>query len=374
MTEPEPGEIDDLSALPQLKRGWTTGTCATAATRAAYTALMTGEFPDPVDVLLPNGSRPAFAVATTELGDGFARASVIKDAGDDPDVTHGARIVSTVRLGPVGSGIQFKAGEGVGTVTRPGLVVPPGEPAINPVPRDMMRIAIEEAAFETSGPRDVIIEIAIPGGEELALGTLNGRLGIVGGLSILGTTGVVIPFSCAAWISSIHRGIDVARATGITHVAGATGHTSEKAIQGFHALPDVALIDMGDFAGGMLKYLKKHPVPVVTVGGGFAKMTKLGQGLLDLHSRSGEVDLAWLAERVRETGADPTFVETVLQANSALEVMENCRARGLDIGQRVADEAWVTAAKALAGSGSLLDVVIVDRQGQVLARTAPRKV
>ena len=238
----------------------------------------------------------------------------------------------------------------------------------------MMRIAIEEAAFETSGPRDVIIEIAIPGGEELALGTLNGRLGIVGGLSILGTTGVVIPFSCAAWISSIHRGIDVARATGITHVAGATGHTSEKAIQGFHALPDVAVIEMGDVAGGMLKYLKKHPVPVVTVGGGFAKMTKIGQGLLDLHSRSGEVDLAWLAERVRETGADPAFVETVLQANSALEVMENCRARGLDIGQRVADEAWVTAAKALAGSGSLLDVVIVDRQGQVLARTAPRKV
>ena len=139
-------------------------------------------------------------------------------------------------------------------------------------------------------------------------------------------------------------------------------------------MPDVALIDMGDFAGGMLKYLKKHPVPVVTVGGGFAKMTKLGQGLLDLHSRSGEVDLAWLAERVRETGADPAFVATVLKANSALEVMENCRARGLDIGQRVADEAWVTAAKALAGSGSLLDVVIVDRQGQVLARTAPRKV
>ena len=185
---------------------------------------------------------------------------------------------------------------------------------------------------------------------------------------------MVIPFSCAAWISSIHRGIDVARATGITHVAGATGHTSEKAIQGFHALPDVALIDMGDFAGGMLKYLKKHPVPIVTVGGGFAKMTKLGQGLLDLHSRSGEVDLGWLSERVSETGADSDFVQSVLTANTANEVMENCRLRGLDIGQRVADEAWATAAKALAGSGSLLDIVIVDRAGQVIARTPPRKV
>jgi cobalt-precorrin-5B (C1)-methyltransferase len=357
-----------------LKRGWTTGTCATAATRAAYTALVTGDFPAIVEVLLPNGSRPAFSVATTESGEGFARASVIKDAGDDPDVTHGARIVSTVRFGSAGSGVTFRAGEGVGTVTKPGLVVPPGEPAINPVPRDMMRWAIDEAAKELGGPRDVVIEIAVPGGEKLAEGTLNGRLGIVGGLSILGTTGVVIPYSCAAWISSIHRGIDVARATGLTHLAGTTGHTSEKAIQSFHALPDAALIDMGDFAGGMLKYLKTHPVPVITVGGGFAKMTKLGQGLLDLHSRNGEVDFGWLAERVGETGADPALVETVLAANTANEVMETCRVRGLDLGARVADAAWQTAAKALSGSDTLLDIVIVDRMGQVIARTAPKKV
>ena len=364
----------EIKDAPALRRGWTTGTCATAATRAAYTALITGEWPATVDVLLPNGSRPVFSIARHEEGDDFARAGVIKDAGDDPDVTHGAMIIATIRRGAMGSGVTFKAGQGVGIVTKPGLVIPPGEPAINPVPREMMRIAIDEAARELSGPRDVEIEITIPNGEALAQQTLNPRLGIVGGLSILGTTGVVIPFSCAAWIASIHRGIDVARAEGLTHLAGATGHTSEKAIQKYHALPDVALIDMGDFAGGMLKYLKTHPVPVITVGGGFAKMTKLGQGLLDLHSRRGEVDLSYLSQRVRDAGGDEDFAKTMRDANTAHEVMTECQKRGIDIGRLVANDAWTTAAKALGGSGSLLDIVIVDRAGQVIARTEPRKV
>ncbi|MGO4816002.1 cobalt-precorrin-5B (C(1))-methyltransferase CbiD, partial [Cupriavidus sp. 2MCAB6] len=179
-----------------------------------------------------------------------------------------------------GAGIVFRAGEGVGTVTLPGLPLPVGEPAINPMPREMIRQALTEVIAATGGPRDVSVTIAIPGGEALAGKTMNPRLGIVGGLSILGTTGIVIPFSCAAWIHSIHRGIDVARATGLTHVAGATGSTSEAAIRRLHGLSEQALIDMGDFAGGMLKYLRRHPVHRVTVAGGFAKMVKLGQGML----------------------------------------------------------------------------------------------
>ena len=357
-----------------LRRGWTTGTCATAATRAAYMALVTGDCPAVVDVLLPNGTRPLFSIATHEEGETFARAGVIKDAGDDPDVTHGATIIATVRRGRVGDGVMFKAGQGVGIVTKPGLALAPGEAAINPVPRDMMRIAIDEAARLVSGPRDIEIEISIPNGEALAAQTLNPRLGILGGLSILGTTGVVIPFSCAAWIASIHRGIDVARAEGRDHLAGATGHTSEKSIQKFHALPDVAMIDMGDFAGGMLKYLKAHPVPQVTVGGGFAKMTKLSQGLLDLHSRRGDVDRNVLAHKISELGGDKAFVEAMRHANTAHYVLDECRKRGIDIAQRIADDAWMTAAKALAGSGSRLDVVIVDRSGAVIARTESRPV
>ena len=352
-----------------LRRGWTTGACATAATRAAFEALTSGVFPDPVSIALPGGGRPSFAIAITELGEGFARAGVIKDAGDDPDVTHGALIVSTVRRGALGSGVTFRAGSGVGMVTRPGLPIPPGEPAINPVPREMMRFAIAEAAKALGASCDVSVELSIPGGERLAEQTLNGRLGIVGGLSVLGTTGVVVPYSCAAWIDTIHRGVDVARAMGLQHVAGATGRTSELALQKLHALPEPALIDMGDFAGGMLKYLRRRPVRKVTVGGGFAKMSKLGQGRLDLHSRRGGVDFDWLAERVLEAGGDSAFASSVRGANTASEVLARAQAQGMDLAAIVAQSAWRTAAKALAGGGVELEIVVVDRAGEIVAKT-----
>ena len=203
-----------------LKRGWTTGACATAATRAAYAALLTGHFEDPVTITLPKGETPAFALALEGKGEGWAQAGIVKDAGDDPDVTHGALVISTVRPGPAGSGVRFKAGDGVGTVTRPGLPVSPGEPAINPVPRKLMSAVVGELAATHGDAGDIEIEISIPGGEALAAKTWNPRLGIEGGLSILGTTGIVHPFSCSAWIHSIHRGIDVACAEGLPHVAG----------------------------------------------------------------------------------------------------------------------------------------------------------
>jgi cobalt-precorrin-5B (C1)-methyltransferase len=372
--EPSPSPRGDDRPAPTLRRGWTTGTCASAAARAAFEALVTGEFPDPVGVLLPGGDRPSFALATTERGADFARAGVIKDAGDDPDVTHGALVLATLRRGPAGGGVTFRAGPGVGMVTRPGLPIPPGEPAINPVPRAMMREAIAEAATALGVPGDVEIEVSIPGGEALALQTLNPRLGIVGGLSILGTTGIVVPYSCAAWIHTIHRGVDVARAVGLAHVAGATGNVSEVAVQRLHGLEDAALIDMGDFAGGMLKYLRRHPVPRITVAGGFAKMTKLGQGLLDLHSRRGQVDIGWLAERLREAGGDEAAVEAARAAQSAGEVLHAVRPTGLDLPSLVAEAAWATAAKALAGAPSELEVVVVDRAGDIIARTPFRTV
>jgi cobalt-precorrin-5B (C1)-methyltransferase len=193
-----------------LRRGWTTGACATAAAKAAYAALVTGQFPDPVEVTLPRGERPCFALALTRMDAASATAGVIKDAGDDPDVTHGALIVATVRAGPPGSGVSLRAGEGVGTVTRPGLPVPPGEPAINPVPRRMIRDAIMEVAALAGCAGDVEVEIAIPGGKELAAKTLNARLGLVGELSIICTTGTVMPYS-ARPDPFIHRGIDAAR-------------------------------------------------------------------------------------------------------------------------------------------------------------------
>ena len=289
-----------------LKRGWTTGACATAAAKAACAALLTGEFPDPVEITLPGGQRVAFALAQWDLRDGEAMAGIVKDAGDDPDVTHGALVVATVRRGKPGSGVTFARGAGVGLVTRPGLPIPPGEPAINPVPRKMIAAAIAEVAGENA---DFEVEISVPDGEMMAQKTLNPRLGILGGISILGTTGIVIPYSCSSWIHSIHRGIDVARAMGFTHVSGATGNASEAAAQRLHGLHEVQLIDMGDFVGGMLKYIRDHPVPRVTIAGGVAKMTKLAQGMLDVHSKRGMADLDALAEVALAAGASAELAD-----------------------------------------------------------------
>ena len=265
-----------------LKTGFTTGACATAAATAAVGRLLNGDWQEKVMITLPKGQEVHFDIAETASGTGWAQAGIIKDAGDDPDVTHGALVLARVEAGPPQSGITFFAGPGVGTVTKPGLPVDVGQPAINPVPRKMISDAVKQVATSRGVDADFQITISIPGGEEIATKTWNPRLGIVGGLSILGTTGIVRPFSCSSWIASIHRGIDVARAAGEPHVAGATGNMSEKAAQTALSLPDHAMLDMGDFAGGVLKYMVRNPIPRLTIAGGFGKLTKLAQGALDL--------------------------------------------------------------------------------------------
>ena len=354
-------DLDD----ERLRRGWTTGTCATAAAKAAYAALLTGEFPDPVTVTLPRGERAAFALAIGKLEPGSATAGIIKDAGDDPDVTHGALITATVRQAPLGSGVTFLAGP-VGMVTRPGLAVPPGEPAINPVPRQMIASAIAEVAAGARASGDVCVTIGVADGERLAAATLNGRLGIVGGLSILGTTGIVVPYSCSAWIASIHRGIDVARAAGIDHVAASTGASSEAAVTKLYGLPEIALIDMGDFVGGMLKYLRRHPVARVTIAGGVAKMTKLAQGLLDLHSKRGAVDLAQLAQRAVAAGGSEALAARIAQANTAAEAFGCAAAEELALGDAIAAAARATACAVVEGCGIAVEVLAFNREGQLV--------
>lgn len=343
-----------------LRRGWTTGACATAATKAACVGLLTGQFPDPVEIVLPSGRLVAFALAQHESGDGFARASIVKDAGDDPDVTHGALVSATIRRGAAGCGLVLRRGEGVGLVTRPGLPIPPGEPAINPVPRKMIARAVAQVA----GPEaDIEVEIAVADGEKIAERTLNGRLGIVGGISILGTTGIVIPYSCSSWIHSIHRGIDVARAMGFDHVAGSTGNASEMAVQSRYGLHEVQLIDMGDFVGGMLKYLRDHPLPKVSIAGGVAKMTKLGQGMLDLHSKRGMADLDALAAVALRVGAPETVAARMRTANTVAEAFALAGDAGIGLGDAIAEAACKTASVVVEGSGIDIEVLVFDREG-----------
>ncbi len=337
-----------------LRRGWTTGACATAATRAALMMLWGEGRPDRVRITLPKGERPEFEITHWDQGDGWAEAGVVKDAGDDPDVTHGALIISRVTASS--GGVIFRAGDGVGTVTMPGLPIPVGQPAINPVPRHMLTETVQEMAIRLQRSEDVIITISIPYGEKLAQKTWNPRLGITGGLSILGTTGIVRPFSCAAWIASIHRGIDVARAQGVTHVAGCTGATSEKTVQNLYDMPDHAMLDMGDFAGGLLKYLSRNPVPRVTIGGGIGKMTKLAQGARDLHSGRSQVDFTALADVLGD--AEVTDMRTALQVYDKHEnrLSKWVAERALEMIQNMLPPE-ITA-----------DTVVIDRAGRIIAR------
>jgi cobalt-precorrin-5B (C1)-methyltransferase len=351
-----------------LRRGWTTGACATAAAKAAYTALLTGTFPDPVTIRLPRGEAPAFALAREELGEDFALAGIVKDAGDDPDVTHHALIVARVARGQAGTGVTFKAGPGVGTVTKPGLPLAVGEPAINPVPRRLMREAVLEVAQAHAAQADLEIEISVPGGERLAQKTWNPRLGILGGISILGTTGVVVPYSCSAWIHSIHRGIDVARATGLTHVAGCTGSTSQVAVQELYGLDDSALLDMGDFAGGLLKYLRKNPLPKLTIAGGFGKLSKLAAGYLDLHSGRSQVDFDHLATLADGLGASPELRHAIATAETAMQALDLAGTAGLPLADAVARDARQMAA-GMAATETEVEVLIFDRKGQLCGRS-----
>ncbi len=358
---------DEPSPASGLRRGWTTGACATAAARAACSALFGCGFPDPVTIRLPGGRSACFTLAEARLEEDRAVAAVVKDAGDDPDVTHGCLIRAALRLLPRGRGVVFRAGEGVGTVTLPGLPLAVGEPAINPVPRRMMREAVAEIAHARGRSPDVEIEISIPGGERLAARTWNPRLGILGGLSVLGTTGVVVPYSCSAWIHSIHRGIDVARAAGLRHVGAAAGSTSEQLLRRLYRLPEIGVIDMGDFVGGMLKYLRRHPIPRLSLVGGFGKFVKLAQGALDLHSKRSTIDFERLAAWAGELGAPAPVADAIRHANSALEVLELARDPVPGLARRVAERA-LAVAREVAGDRVTMEVLLVDRQGRLIAR------
>ena len=348
-----------------LRRGWTTGACAAAAAKAAFQGLITGRFPGRVSITLPGGQQPVFEVALARAADGAASAGVIKDAGDDPDVTHGATIIATLRHGAADSGVTFKAGAGVGTVTLAGLALAVGEPAINPVPRRMIGETLAGQAAALGVGDDIEVEISVPGGEKIAERTMNGRLGILGGISILGTTGIVVPYSCAAWIASIHQGIDVARAAGITHIAAATGATSEAAAKRHLGLDTRALIDMGDFAGGLLKHLRSHPVARLSIAGGFAKMCKLAQGHLDLHSARSSVDFDGLAGWLAGLGADKGLIEAAKTANTANQILQLAIESHIGLGDYVAGLALSTA-RGVGQNGGNLDILIFDRQGKLV--------
>jgi len=347
-----------------LRSGLTTGTCATACCVAAAQDLLAGKRPSAVEVQLPGGKLVSMTILQYRpLSDGV-RTAVVKDAGDDPDVTHGATLFVELRLSAT-PGIVFRNARGVGVVTRDGLPLAVGEPAINPVPRRMITAHLEKAAYCYRYEGGFDISVGVERGEEIALKTMNPRLGIIGGLSILGTTGIVRPFSCAAYIASIHQGISVAKANGIGHIAATTGSTSEATIAAHYGLPEMALIEMGDFVGAVLKYMKKVPLPRLTLCGGFGKISKLANGHLDLNSRASSIDFEHLAGLARQAGADAQLVATITAANTSIEALKACQQAKVDLAAEVC-RAALQQARMRVPESVVLEVWAVDRQGAVV--------
>ncbi|MCB2252114.1 cobalt-precorrin-5B (C(1))-methyltransferase [Pseudomonas chlororaphis] len=347
-----------------LRSGLTTGSCATATSLAAARLLLGGASADAVEIVLPKGKQVRMRLEFCRLTDGGAEAGTLKDAGDDPDVTHGALLYSQVRLSP-DSGIRFFAGTGVGTVTRPGLVLGVGEPAINPVPRRMISEHLTALARERGYQGGFDVTVNVEDGETLALKTMNPRLGILGGLSILGTSGIVRPFSCAAYIASIHQGIDVATTNGYQHIAACTGNASEDTMRRVYGLPEIALIEMGDFVGAVLKHLRKVPVEKLSLCGGFGKISKLAAGHMDLHSRHSSIDLPQLAEWAAAVGADEALQNAIRGANTSQQALAMASAAGIALGDAVCRHA-LDFARSVVPREVQVEVFAIDRQGGVV--------
>lgn len=315
----------------KLRPGWTTGSCAAAAAKAAAKALSSGESQERVTIRLPKKGeerRVEFAVERCEIGEGWAEAVVVKDAGDDPDVTDGAHLTARVswRDEP---GLELDRGEGVGTVTKPGLGLAVGGPAINDVPRRMIQYSVQEVL--DSGERGVRVEISVPGGGEMAEKTTNARLGIVGGISILGTTGIVRPFSTAAWAASVVQAINVMGAQQHdTFVLSTGGLTERAAMRLLPDLEEVCFIEVGDFTGQAIKQAVSKGLKRGFFVGMAGKLAKLAAGVMMTHWTRSKVDNSLLAGITREAGGSPDLVREVEGANTARHAYELWRGAGLE--------------------------------------------
>lgn len=305
-----------------LRTGFTTGACAAAASKAAMLALVQKKGLEKVEITLPKGQRVAFALKQCSFSEDSASCSVIKDAGDDPDCTHGAEIVSTVKW-TLKLGIEIIGGSGVGKITKDGLGLAVGSWAINSIPRKMIAQSVQEALESRINGRGVSVSISVPQGEEMAKKTLNARLGIVGGISILGTTGIVRPFSTGAYLMSISQAVEVAKKNGCEHLVITTGGKSEEfARKILPDLPEVAFIQMGDFVGYTLNACVRLKVLKVTICGMMGKLSKIAAGKMQTHASGSEVNMDFLADVALASGAPENLIEEVRKANTGRHVCE----------------------------------------------------
>src|SRR5579875_745738 len=346
------------------RTGFTTGACAAAAAKAAARCLVKKTALSEIETTLPNRTKVRFALKRCERSQGSALCSIIKDAGDDPDCTHGAELVAEVRL-RTEPGIEIRGGEGVATVTKPGLGLEVGGPSITAPPR---RNIIEMVAEELAGSeyRGAVVTISVPGGEEMAKGTINARLGLIGGISILGTTGIVRPYSTAAFNASVVQAIDVAVERGLRSLVLTTGGKSEAyAMQLFPQLPEDAFIQMGDFVGIALKHCARRKLQRAIIVGMIGKLSKMADGRMQTHAAGSEVNMELLATLAAELGAGAEVCAEIRAANTARHVLELCSARDIPIAAQICRRV-VEQGTRHAGPGLQVRVCLIDFNGKLL--------
>ena len=378
MTPPEKIRKGDGRRQRGNRSGFTTGANAAAAARAATLGLLTGSVPAQVVCHLPNGQDVSFIVHEGHVEKSgeeiIAHAVVIKDAGDDPDATNGAHMTAAAKRLPGQAGkIVLKGGVGVGVVTKEGLGLEVGGPAINPVPRRNIIDNVRAVAGELSDllARDGLeVTISIPGGEQMAKKTLNARLGILGGVSILGTTGIVRPYSTAAFRASVVQAIDVAAKQGQTHVVFTTGGRSEKfAMRQLPDLDEACFVQMGDFVKAAFITAVKRKMTQITVGAMAGKVTKMGQGLSVTHAWKAEIDRDLLADCAREVGAAADLIEEIRAAETARFAAERLAALGLTVPfHRALAIKAIRSLKTCYPGEYTLTMLVCDFEGQFIVR------
>ncbi|HIP38636.1 MAG TPA: cobalt-precorrin-5B (C(1))-methyltransferase [Desulfocapsa sulfexigens] len=366
--------------MKKLRSGYTTGACAAAAAKAAALLLVTGVTRDKVEIPFPDGSRVKFDLVPVDIEDvemAASRACVIKDAGDDPDVTNGARIEATVcfcgKSNAGGEQFSILGGKGVGKVTKPGLAVSVGQPAINPMPQKMIRAAVAEALAEGGKEPDSCLEItiSIPEGEALAEKTLNHRLGVVGGLSVLGTTGIVRPVSADAWTATIATSMDVAKEAGLKEIILSTGRTSERAVEEYLGFPEEALVMMGDYLQFSLEEAAKHKFSKIHLAAMWAKVMKGGMQIPQTHVRNGALEVKAALKFLQGLGCSPDTLRALDGSNTAREIY----GRLLDLGEKQMVMKVCDAARQYGEQVSGMEVVVylVDASTNIVARSSRKK-
>jgi cobalt-precorrin-5B (C1)-methyltransferase len=353
-----------------LRTGYTTGACSAAAAKAATRYLLSGVMPGEIEITLPNGNRATFPLHRCSREGSRAICSVIKDAGDDPDCTHGAEIVAEVET-RVEAGVELRGGSGVATVTKPGLGLDVGAPAINPVPRKNITEMVTEE-LQGSPFQGAVVVIHVPGGEAMAKKTINARLGLLGGISILGTTGIVRPYSTAAFKTSVIQAIDVAISQGVTELVLTTGGRSETYAMKLHPhLPEAAFIQMGDFVGIAVRHCARRELKKVVLVGMIGKLSKMADGKMQTHAAGSEVNMDLLARLAAELGAEESFCEQIRNSNTARHVLELCKSAGYGEITSLVCRRAVENCTQYAGGNLQIQAYLMDFEGALLGQWPP---